>query len=142
MAKINLKARHKARVLAMQAIYEWQLSKNPMDEIKKRLLVENPKVDVEFFEDTLSQISADVNPLDILFTPYLDRAMDELSSIELAILRLGTFELTKRLDIPYRVVINEGIELAKKFGAQDSHRYINGVLDKVAHQTRQMEIAP
>jgi N utilization substance protein B len=80
-----------------------------------------------------------VKTLDELLTPYLDRRVEELSQVEKAILRLGAFELKERQDVPYRVVINEGIELAKVFGAEDSFKYVNGVLDKLARQLRYAE---
>ena len=84
---------------------------------------------------------AQVKELDELLTPYLDRRVEELSQIEKAILRLGAYELKERLDVPYRVVINEGIELAKVFGADDSFKYVNGVLDKLARKLRYQEAA-
>jgi N utilization substance protein B len=84
-------------------------------------------------------VPAQVKELDELLTPYLDRRVEELSQIEKAILRLGAYELKERLDVPYRVVINEGIELAKVFGADDSFKYVNGVLDKLARKLRYQE---
>jgi N utilization substance protein B len=82
-----------------------------------------------------------VEGLELLFEPALDRKLDELDPIERNLLRLGTFELRDRIDVPYKVVISEAVALAKKFGATDSHRYINGVLDKVARELRQVELA-
>ena len=81
-----------------------------------------------------------VTELDNAFAPFLDRKIEDLNPVELQILRLGCYELTKSPDIPYRVVINEAIELAKTFGAEDSHKYVNGVLDKVAHLAHPSEI--
>ena len=83
----------------------------------------------------------DVEALEALFSPSLDRKLEELDPIERNLLRLGTFELRDRIDVPYKVVINEAVALAKKFGATDSHRYINGVLDKVAKELRTVECA-
>jgi N utilization substance protein B len=82
----------------------------------------------------------DAGDLDSSYEQLLDRPLDELDPVERALLRLGTFELKERIDVPYRVVINESVALAKKFGATDSYRYINGVLDKVARSYRQIEI--
>ncbi|MEE3191047.1 MAG: transcription antitermination factor NusB, partial [Pseudomonadota bacterium] len=78
--------------------------------------------------------------LDEKIQPFLDRRIDELTPVELAILRLGAFEMCHRIDVPYKVVINEAIELAKTFGATDGHKYVNGVLDKLAQRERMVEI--
>ena len=96
-------------------------------------------MDREYVHDLLHGVLGQVKTLDELLTPYLDRRVEELSQVEKAILRLGAFELKERQDVPYRVVINEGIELAKVFGAEDSFKYVNGVLDKLARQLRYAE---
>ena len=83
---------------------------------------------------------AHLDTLEDLLTPLLDRKLDDLDPIELSLLRLGMFELVERIDVPYKVVINEAVALAKKFGATDSHKYINGVLDKAARQIRKVEV--
>ena len=134
-------ARRKARRFVLQGLYEWQLSGNPAYEIEARYRVENAmhKVDLDYFHELLHRIQAEAEALDALFTPYLDRAFTSLDPVELATLRIGTYELKHRLDVPYRVVINEGIELAKTFGASESHKYINGVLDKLAADLRRVE---
>lgn len=134
-------ARRKARRFALQGLYEWQLSGNPSHEIEARYRVENAmhKVDLDYFHELLHKIPTVVAELDALFTPHLDRAFEALDPVELATLRIGTYELKHRLDVPYRVVINEGIELAKTFGASESHKYINGVLDRLAADLRQRE---
>ena len=98
--------------------------------------------DGEYFSALLRGVVHDVEGLESLFEPALDRTLDELDPIERNLLRLGTFELRDRIDVPYKVVISEAVALAKKFGATDSHRYINGVLDKVARELRQVELAP
>jgi N utilization substance protein B len=82
-----------------------------------------------------------VEELDEAYEPFLDRAADQLDPIELVILRMGAYELLFKLELPYRVAINEGVELAKEFGAVESHRYINGILDKLAHKVRAIEVA-
>jgi len=82
-----------------------------------------------------------VDELDVTFEPLLDRKLSELDPIERTLLRMGTFELRDRMDVPYKVVINEAVALAKKFGATDSHKYINGVLDKAARELREAEVA-
>jgi len=125
----------------MQALYEWSISQNPMFEIEARYRVENDmhKVDLDYFHELIHQIVAKVDEIDAAFGPHLDRKFQELDHVERAILRIGTFELLHRIDVPYKVVINEGIELAKDFGGTDSHKYVNGVLDRVAAQHRQLE---
>jgi N utilization substance protein B len=134
-------ARRKARRFALQALYEWSISQNPMFEIEARYRVENDmhKVDLDYFHELIHQIVAKVDEIDAAFQPHLDRKFQELDHVECAILRIGTFELMHRIDVPYKVVINEGIELAKDFGGTDSHKYVNGVLDRVAAQHRQLE---
>jgi N utilization substance protein B len=96
-------------------------------------------VDLEYFQALLHGVPACVDELDATFQPLLDRKLEELDPIEHTLLRMGTFELRERLDVPYKVVINEAVALAKKFGATDSHKYINGVLDKAARQLRKAE---
>lgn len=135
-------ARRKARRFALQALYQWQVAGDLPGTIEAQFRVDNDmrKVDTAYFSELLQQVPARVEELDAMLTPALDRAVKELSQIERVILRMGTYELLARIDVPYRVVINEGIELAKVFGADGSHRYVNGVLDKVARQCRQVEM--
>ena len=97
-------------------------------------------VDLAYFQALLHEIPACVDELDAALEPLLDRSLDELDPIERTLLRMGMFELTRRIDVPYKVVINEEVALAKKFGATDSHKYINGVLDKAARELRKVEI--
>jgi len=125
----------------MQALYQWQLAGAAVSDIEAQFLANQDfaKADREYFHDLLHGVPAQVKELDELLTPFLDRRVEELSQIEKAILRLGAFELKERLDVPYRVVINEGIELAKVFGADDSFKYVNGVLDKLARKLRYQE---
>ena len=136
--------RRKARHYGLQALYQWTLSgANPSD-IVAEFRVDNDfrHTDGEYFSAVLKGVVDDVDGLESLFEPALDRTLDELDPIERNLLRLGTFELRDRIDVPYKVVISEAVALAKKFGATDSHRYINGVLDKVARELRQVELAP
>ena len=100
------------------------------------------KVDGEYFSELLHQVPASLSELDEHITGFLDRDMTELTPIELTILRIGAYEMIRRTDVPYRVVINEGVDLAKKFGATDGHKYVNGVLDKLAHSLRTQETSP
>lgn len=135
-------ARRKARHYGMQALYQWQMTKYPVSEVELQFLTDYDfsKVDVEYFHDIIHHVPANLAELEQAFSPFLDRDIDELDPIELALLRLGSYELVKRIDIPYKVVINEAVALAKKFGATDGHKYINGVLDQLAQQVRTTEI--
>lgn len=136
-------ARRKARRYALQALYQWQLAGSALSDIEAQFLSSNDmeKVDRIYFHDLLHGVPGQVGELDEALRPFLDRRVEELSQVEKALLRLGAFELKERLDVPYRVVINEGIELAKVFGAEDSFKYVNGVLDKLARRLRSAETA-
>jgi N utilization substance protein B len=135
------RARAKARRLALQGLYQWQLSGTPAPELIAELSVsQNIKdVDGEYFEALLRGVIADSEALQALFQPHLDRPAAQVDPIERGILLIGTFELKERIDVPYRVVLNEAMELAKGFGAEDSHKYINAVLDKTSAGLRQAE---
>ncbi|MGK0499070.1 MAG: N utilization substance protein B [Oceanicoccus sp.] len=140
--KFDPSARRKARHYGMQALYQWQMTKDPLREIELQFLADYDftKVDVEYFHDIIHQVPANLGELETAFTPHLDRDIKDLDPIELSLLRLGSYELIKRIDIPYKVAINEAVSLAKKFGATDGHKYINGVLDKLAQTARTVEI--
>jgi N utilization substance protein B len=127
----------------MQALYQWQISRNALRDIENQFRGEYDfsQVDLDFFQDLLHQVPAQLGSLEETFTPYLDRPLKDLTPIELSLLRMGTYELAHRIDVPFKVVINEAVSLAKKFGAAESHKYINGVLDNVAKQLRSVEIA-
>ena len=134
-------AKRKARRFAVQGVYEWQMSHNPVHEIEARTRAENAmhKVDIGYYHQLLTQVIQHTTALDELIKPLIDRDLSALDGVELATLRLGAFELRDRLEVPYRVVIDEAIELAKHFGATDSHKYVNGVLDRLAQQLRAAE---
>ena len=142
-AKPSPAARRKARRFTVQALYQWQMTGANLGDIEAQFRVDNDmlKTDVDYFHELLHEIPKCVTELDNSFAQYLDRGIKDLDRVELAILRIGTYELSKRLDVPYRVAINEGIELAKYFGATESHKYVNGVLDKVAQRLRVAERA-
>lgn len=140
----NLPAlRRKARHYALQALYQWEIARQPINDIEAQFLADNDMthVDTEFFGELLHEIPANLNALQAQFEPLLDRKLSDLDPIELTLLRMGVYELLHRIDVPYKVVINECINLAKRFGATDGHRYINSVLDKVATSARPVEIA-
>ncbi|MDA9797661.1 transcription antitermination factor NusB [Luminiphilus sp.] len=135
--------RRKARHFGLQALYQWTLSDASLVDIDAEFRVDNDfrHTDGEYFQALLRGVMEDVESLEALFSPLLDRALDDLDPIERNLLRMGTFELKERIDVPYKVVINEAVSLAKKFGATESHRYINGILDKVASELRTVERA-
>lgn len=140
--RVSLSQRRRARRLTLQALYQWQIADGEALDIIKQFREENPgKIDWEYFEEVLTKVPSQVAEIDAQLAPLLDRKPESLDPIERALLYLGTFELTHRLDVPYRVVINEAVELAKMFGATDSHKYINGVLDKLAPVLRPLEIS-
>ena len=145
MAQPNALAaqRRKARHFGLQALYQWTLSGASAADIEAEFRIDNDfqHIDGEYFSAVLKGVVGDVDALEALFSPVLDRRLGELDPIERNLLRLGTFELRDRIDVPYKVVISEAVALAKKFGATDSHRYINGVLDKVARDLRTVEHA-
>ena len=140
--KASPAARRKARHYAIQALYQWQLAGADLSQIEAEFRTDNDmsKVDLEYFHDILHGVPREKTLLDEKVAPLLDRRMDEMTPVELAIVRLGAFEMLRRIDVPYKVVINEAIELAKTFGATDGHKFINGVLDKLAQRERSVEI--
>lgn len=135
--------RKKARHLLVQALYQWQISDSNLNEIEAQFFADSnmKKVDVDFFRELLHGIPAVVDELDTACEPHLDRSREGLDPVSQALLRMGAYELLHRIDVPYKVAINEAVNLAKTFGPTDSHKYINGVLDKVARASRQIEIS-
>ena len=135
------RARSIARKLAMQALYQWQLTQHSATEIKKQFLEseDSAGVDREHFEELVGGCIAKYDELSAALKPFVDRPIDQLDPVETAILLIGMFELQQRVDIPYRVVINEAVDLCKRFGATDAHKYINAVLDRAAREVRAAE---
>ena len=133
--------RTRARRLAMQALYQWDMSGNNLSEIEVQFLEDEDfsKADKDYFHELLHQVPARLDEVEAAFTPYLDRPLKELDPVERALLRLASYELLVRVDIPYKVVINESVNLTKKFGAEQAYKYINGVLDKTARTLRNVE---
>jgi len=140
--KANVWARRKARRALLQAVYQWQLSGNDLPDIRADFRDGDAlkKADSEFFDELLNKVVRESVQLDAAYIDLLDRDAGQLDHVERAILRLATAEFMFRIDIPYRVVINEYVELAKSFGATDSYKYINGVLDKLAANLRTIEV--
>lgn len=137
--------RSQARHLAVQAIYQWQLAGQSVEKVISHMLVEadsSPKkLDVEYFRQLVHGIVAQVSELDEALKPHLSRALDSVDPVERAVLRLATYELKNNMEVPYRVVINEYVELAKTFGADQGHKFVNGVLDKASKDLRAIEWA-
>ncbi len=135
---MKVSPRRRARELALQGIYSWQMTNNAVEQVELALATSNDmkKVDMRFFQSLLRGVVKHAAELDDKIRPYLGRLPEELDPIEKAILRLATFELTQLVEVPYKVVINEAIELAKAFGAEESHKFVNGALDKAVRSLR------
>lgn len=133
--------RRKARTLVLQALYQWHMTQANIGQIEAEFAADNDltKVDVSYFRDLLRGIPSQKTDLDSRFSALLDRPVSDVDPIELALLRMGTYEMVNRIDVPYRVVINEAVELAKKFGGTDGHKYVNSILDKLAPRLRPAE---
>jgi N utilization substance protein B len=142
MSKISISGRKKARRYALQALYGWLITHNPINDIESYVLSEHDPAtfDVDYFLILLHQIPFHIDDIELIMEPYLTRQLVELDAIERTVLRISVYELKYRLDIPYRIVINEALELAKTFGATDGFKFVNGVLDKVAKELRSREI--
>lgn len=152
---INPRARHRARRALVQALYAWQMTGAEFHELRDQFAPVDADdehsplslggggmegADFAFFLDCLRGVMLDAPQLDPLFAPHLDRGVDRLDPVERAILRAGAYELKERLEVPARVVLDEWVALAKTFGATESFRYVNGVLDRVARQLRGTEL--
>lgn len=138
---VDLAARSRARRRALQALYAWQLSGSPIGGVIDQFRHEQDMevADVEYFEDLVRGVESHYAELDAGLLPFLGREIAQVDPIERAALRIGAYELKYRVDVPYRVVINEAIETTKRFGADHGHTYVNGVLDKLAGEWRKAE---
>jgi len=143
--KSMAKARGKARRLAMQAIYQWQMTGDSITGIKQQFVEENVitpsnmSIDAEYFIQLVGGVASSISELDPLLEKNMTRSMESVDPVERAILRLATFEFVNRLDVPYRVVLNEAVNITKEFCAEKSHTFVNAVLDKVAQEIRHIE---
>ncbi|MBN8412196.1 transcription antitermination factor NusB [Halomonas denitrificans] len=149
-------SRRAARELAVQGLYQWQMTEKSISAVEAEFRSQVPDDDLEthenwlkvmeiadlaLFHELLHNVARYRKELDADIAPLLDRRLEDIDPIELAILRLGAYELSRRLEVPYRAVINEGVELAKSFGATDGHKYINSILDKLAIKLRSAEVS-
>jgi N utilization substance protein B len=139
----NRTPRHRAREFALQGLYQWLLNNEDATKVVNNIRGAHgfDKADGEYFADLLRGAIKQSVELREVFTPLVDRGIGELSPIEHAVLLIGAYELKNHVEIPYRVVINEAVELTKSFGGIDGHKYVNGVLDKLAAQLRADEVA-
>jgi N utilization substance protein B len=135
-------ARTNARKAAVQALYQWQMTGQSLVEIERQFIEDERLKDAQksYFSELFHGVPRNIDLIDQILSEFVDRPIDMIDPVERAILRIGAYEMTNRLDMPYRVVLNESINLAKYFGADGSHKYINGILDKVAQQKRTIEI--
>jgi N utilization substance protein B len=135
-------SRRRSRELALQGIYQWRLTNDEPEQIEKQIRAEKGmgRYDAEFFSKLLRGVLTQHAELETTVAKHLDRTLDELSPVEYSVLLIGAYELIYHPEIPYRVVINEAVELAKTFGGTDGHKFVNGVLDKVTAQVRAVEV--
>lgn len=135
-------ARTNARKAAVQALYQWQMAGQDLTEIERQFLEEERLKDAQksYFVELFYGVPKNLDAIDQALSEFVDRPVDTIDPVERAILRIGVYELLHRPDMPYKVVLNEGINLAKYFGADGSHKYVNGILDKIAQQKRAVEI--
>ena len=151
-ASVKPAARRNARQFALQAIYSWQITKENVATVEEQFLsggkydeeehhaaepaLTAPETDVVYFRDLLTGVALNHTELDSKLRPFVSRPMQDLDMMELALLRLAMYEMTSREDVPYKVVINEAIELAKKFGTENSGKFVNGILDTIGIKLR------
>lgn len=136
-------ARIRARRSAVQALYQWEMTQSSMEDVISEFMNERSelkKADIEYFCELLKGTAGKIDELNEEITPFLDRPLQELDPVERAVLLVGVYELMFHPELPWRVVVNESVELAKMFGAEQSHKYVNGVLDKIARKIRVTEI--
>ncbi|HTM64320.1 MAG TPA: transcription antitermination factor NusB [Gammaproteobacteria bacterium] len=134
--------RHTARHYAVQAMYQWQIAGASINDIEQEFLSEHidKKIDMPYFKELIHGIPENKEEIDNAIKPFLNRSMSDIDPVELAVLRLATYELLKRPDIPYRVIINEALQLTKKFGSVEGYKFVNGILDRIAKTHREVEV--
>ncbi len=135
-------ARRRSRELALQGVYQWRLTGAEASQIEKQIRDEKNlgNYDAKFFSTLLRGALAQHAALEAAITPYLDRELSELSPVEFSVLLLGAYELSSHPEVPYKVIINEAVELTKTFGGTEGHKFVNGVLDKLAAKVRALEV--
>ncbi len=135
-------SRHKARLAAVQAIYQWEMTQEAPARIEDHYLGDHEmsEIDVDYFHYLVQEVPLRVHELDDHIIPHLDRGIEEVDPVERAILRIGAYEFEFHPEVPYKVIINEAVELSKVFGAEHGHKYVNAILDKVAADLRAAEV--
>ncbi len=138
----NRTERHNARRYAVQAMYQWQMAGAPISEIEHDFVTQHieKKLDLDYFKELIHNIPGNKEEIDNAIKPFLHRSMSDIDPVELAVLRLATYELLKRPEIPYRVIINEALKLTKEFGSVEGYKFINGILDRIAKANREVEV--
>ena len=136
------KARGKSRRFAMQAIYQWQMTGDNITDIKQQFFDENnfSIIDSDYFSELVSGVASSISELDPILEKYMSRLVESVDPVERSILRLATYEFLHRLDVPYRVILNEAISITKEYCSENSHTFVNAVLDKVAKEVRHIEV--
>ena len=132
-----------ARRLTVQAVYQWLLNETPPEVLMKQFREQDDglgRADPQYFEELLHGITQHAPELTLALVPHLDRPLAQLDPVEHAVLLLGAYEIEHRRDVPWRVAVNESVNLAKLFGAEDGYKFVNGVLDKLAHHARGDEV--
>ncbi len=139
---MNPAARRNARRYALQAMYQWQLTGNAINDIEAEFVHYHidKQLDMTYFKDLIHGVPTHQQQIDQEMQAFLGRPMHEIDDVELAVLRIATYELINRPDVPYRVIINEALELTKKFGSIEGYKFVNGVLDRIAKKIRDAEI--
>lgn len=135
-------AKTNARKSAVQALYQWQMTGQDLNNIELQFLEEERLKNAQksYFVELFHGIPRNLDIIDAALAEFVDRPVEKIDPVERAILRIGVYELIHKLEMPYRVVLNESINLAKCFGAEGSHKYVNGILDKVAREKRALEV--
>jgi N utilization substance protein B len=139
--KSMAKARGKSRRYAMQAIYQWQMTGDSITDIKQQFFDDNnfSLIDAEYFTELVSGVASSISEIDPLLEKNMPRSVESVDPVERSILRIATYEFIHRFDVPYRVVLNEAVNITKEFCAENSHAFVNAVLDKVAKEVRHIE---
>lgn len=142
MSNQSISGKRRARKLALQSLYQWHMAGTQLSDIEAQFSATNnmDKVDIDYYRRLLYGIPKDLSAVEAAMIPFLDRSITAINPVELTILRLCAFELLHCIEIPYRVILDESVSLARSFGSQEGHRYVNGVLHNLAQIVRKTEI--
>lgn len=139
--KHAIRGKRRARRMALQALYQWQIARADLIDIEAQFRAINnmDKVDIEYFRRLLHQIPAQLTAIEAALTPFLDRQMEQINPVERVVLWICSYELLHCLELPYKVILDESVALNREFGAEEGHRFVNGVLNNLARQVRVIE---